>query len=388
MLIGNVPALHPFQLNVPQEVLTDLQRRLDAVRWPRAAPGQPWQWGADLGFMQSLVTYWRNHFDWRHWEARLNAFPQFLARAGGLDVHVLVAEGAGPHPLPLILTHGWPGSIFELLELVEPLTHPERHGGSIDDAFTVVLPSLPGFGLSPPPHELISPQQIALAWHELMSDVLGFDRFVAHGGDTGATVVSWMGLDRKPSLSAIHLNTPVLFADWTLPAQAVDAEEAAYLERQRARLRGEDAYQHLHAEKPATLSFALADSPVGLAAWIAEKFHGWTSPGAPGLQAVRLDAILVNTMVYWCGASHPVHWQYQSLRDLTGYRLPAGRRVETPTGFCLFPRDIVVPPPRRWLERAYHVADITLAPEGGHFPALENVELLVQDLRAYFRRFR
>lgn len=382
------PALAPFRLAVPETTLADLDRRLATTRWPAPAPGAPWRWGTDLDFMQSLVTHWRERFDWRHWEARLNAYPQYMAAMGDVDVHFIVEQGSGDNPLPLILTHGWPGSPFELIALIDPLAHPERYGGATADAFTVVVPSLPGFGLSPAPDTILGPRELASTWHCLMKDVLGFDRYVAHGGDTGATISSWMGLDHLPQLPAIHLNTPVVIADWTLESSPPDADEADFIERQRQRLSGEDAYQHLHAEKPATLSFALTDSPVGLAAWIAEKFHGWTAPGEQMLSTISLDHIIANVMVYWTGASAPVHWLYQSFRDMSGYRLPPGRRIDTPTGFCLFPNDIVVPPPRQWLERSYNVANVTLATQGGHFPGIESVELLTNDMRDFFRGHR
>jgi microsomal epoxide hydrolase len=221
-----------------------------------------------------------------------------------------------------------------------------------------------------------------------MREVLGFSHYVAHGGDTGATITSWMGLEADPAFPAIHLNTAVLFADWTLEDSPPDDEEKAYLQRQQTRMAGEDAYQAVHAEKPATLSFAMADSPVGLAAWIVEKFHGWTAPGAKTLSTIEADHMILNIMPYWLGRSHPVYWLYQSLRDLSGYRLPVGRRIETPAGFCLFPNDIVVPPPRRWLERAYNVASLTVASEGGHFPGMEKPDLLVRDIQDFFRSYR
>jgi microsomal epoxide hydrolase len=369
-------------------VLDDLDRRLAFTRLPDPVPGEPWRWGADLAFMRALLAHWREGFDWRRWEGRLNAYPQYLARIDDDEIHFLIERGSGGAPLPIILTHGWPGSVFELVELIDPLAHPERYGGAADDAFTVVVPSLPGFGFSPAPSSLLKPQDVALLWRGLMEEVLGFDRYVAHGGDTGAAITSWMGLDHRRALPAIHLSNAVLFAGWTLEAHPAVGEEAAYLTQQQERLKGEDAYQHLHAEKPATLGFALADSPIGLAAWITEKFHGWTAPGDPTLTSIPLSHILANVMAYWLSRSQPVHWMYQSFRDLSGYALPPGRRVDTPTGFTLFPKDIVVPPPRSWLERAYNVAAVRVATNGGHFPGIESAALLCDELRGFFRRYR
>lgn len=380
----------PFRLNIPPAQLDDLARRLAATRWPAPAPAPSgaWRWGADPASMRALADHWQHRFQWRDWEARLNAHAQYVVEIDGCPVHCLVAPGSGPSPLPLLMTHGWPGSVFELLLLVEPLAHPERFGGSASDAFTVVLPSIPGFGFAPPPPRVLTPQALAAMWKKLMTQHLGFSRYVAHGGDTGATITSWMGLSHDDSLSAIHLNTSVLFPVHSLGARPPGEDEQRFLARQQQRLAEEEAYQHVHAEKPLTLAHALSDSPVGLAAWITEKFHGWTDPSAQGLEALNLDALLANICTYWFAGPQPVHWLYQTLRDHSGYRLPAGCRVETPTGFCLFPQDIAVPPPRAWLERSYHVQHLRYAPQGGHFPAMEQPDLLAEDLRAFFRPFR
>lgn len=380
--------MRSFRLETPEEDMRDLERRLAAIRWPRTSPGAAWQWGASASFMHQLVTHWQTGFDWGAWQDRLNAHEQFLVTISGTELHVVVEQGSGPDPLPLVLTHGWPGSVFELIDLIPRLAHPERFGGSVQDAFTVVVPSLPGFGFAPPPDHIMTPQEVAGLWHDLMTGPLNFDRYVAHGGDTGATVTSWMGLTRQDCLPAIHMNTPVLHSEMDGNEAPLDTDEIDFLTRQQVRIAGEDAYQHIHAEKPDTLAFSLADSPVGLAAWMVEKFHGWTEPDSPMLTAIGMDHILANVMAFWVGRSHPVHWMYQSLRDLSGYKLPAGQRVETPTGFCLFPNDIVVPPPRRWLERAYHVTHLTVASSGGHFPGIEQPDYLANDIRNFFQSYR
>lgn len=380
--------LRPFRVQVDDEALADLDRRLAATRWPDPPPGPEWRWGTSLTVMQDIVAHWRTGFDWRTWEARLNAHEQYLARLAHGEVQVLVERGSGADPLPIVLTHGWPGSVFELIDLVEPLAHPERFGGSPDDGFTVVLPSLPGFGFSPAPDRVIGPRDVAGMWHELMTDLLGFPRYVAHGGDIGASVTSWLGLDHGHAIPAIHLNTATLQAMWTLADRPPDAEEQAWLERADIRRTGEKAYQNVHGEKPATLSFGISDSPVGLAAWIIEKFHGWTVPDAPGTPPLDRDHLIANVLTYWFGTCQPVHWMYQALLDMSGYRAPDGCRVDVPTGFCLFPDDIATPPPDAWLRRAYAVARVTRAPSGGHFPGIENGALLVDDIRGFFRAYR
>jgi microsomal epoxide hydrolase len=386
--VSSGEALQPFRLAVPDAVLADLEGRLANIRWPTPAPGPAWRWGTDQTYLRALIDHWRNRFNWRHWEARLNRHANHIATINGVDVHFLIEQGSGPAPLPIILSHGWPGSVFELIGLVEPLAHPERFGGDASDGFTVVVPSLPGFGFAPAPPRILSPQDVALLWHRLMGDVLGFPRYVAHGGDTGATVTSWMGMTRHPSLAAIHLSNAVLQPLGDLAAIPPDAEEAAFIERQTSRIRGEEAYQHLHAEKPETLAYALTDSPVALAAWIVEKMHGWTDRADAGLSAIGMDAILADVTAYWIGGSLPLHWMYQTLRDMSAYALAAGQRVETPTGFCLFPNDIALPPPRKWLDRAYNVASLFVADAGGHFPGLECPDLLATDIRTFFAAYR
>jgi len=378
----------PFTLAIPDEVLTDVKARLAKTRWPIEAAAAPWTYGASLSFMKDVVAYWRDHYDWRKSEAAINRFPNYKVPIDGRKLHFILERGSGPNPLPLVITHGWPGSIVEFLDVIEPLAHPERFGGDVKDAFTVVAPSLPGYGFSDPPDAPITPRQIAPMLRTLMVDVLGCERYVAQGGDWGGIVTSWLALDFPERLQAIHLNI-VGFHPEITDADPLDAEERAWMERNGARRARETAYHQIQGTKPQTLSYGLTDSPAGLAAWILEKFHGWTRPG----QDVKrlpfdLDHLLANIMLYWLAGPNAASWLYCSIVEGTARTLPAGRKVELPTAMLLFPQDIAMPAPNRYIERGYNLVQRHDAPAGGHFAAFENGPLFVEDVRGFFRRFR
>jgi pimeloyl-ACP methyl ester carboxylesterase len=374
-----------FAIQVPDQTLTDLRQRLARTRWPRPAAGPDWALGTSLPFMRRVVDHWLNRYDWRAWEARLNAIEQKRVSVGGMRIHVFVERGGGPSPTPIILTHGWPGSAIELIELIEPLAHPERFGGDARDAFTVVVPSLPGCGFSDAPQSPITPREVGRLWAELMRDGLGFDRYLAHGGDWGAVITSWMAADRAPGLMGIHLNTAVLSAPWSFAATPPNDEEQAFMARMGARQIGEAAYQQVHGTKPLSLAYGITDSPAGLAAWILEKFHGWTVTDKDADPPFDLDHLISNVMFYWLGDAQAVSWMYKFLVDGSGFLLPEGLRAALPTGFCLFPNDIAVPPPDAFLRRAYDVVSVTRAEAGGHFPGLEHPKVLIDDIRAFRR---
>lgn len=375
----------PFKIAVPDAVLADLKERLARTRWPTPAAGPSWDLGTSLPYMQKVVDHWLHRYDWRAWEARLNGFDQRIVSVGGVKIHVLVREGSGPNPMPLVLTHGWPGSAIELIEMIEPLAHPERFGGSVDDAFTVVVPSLPGCGFSGSPKGPVSPREVGAMWGELMT-AFGFERYIAHGGDWGAVINAWMGYDRPPGMIGLHVNTVVLQAGDSVEKTPPTPEEAAWLERTVVRQKGETAYQLAHGERPLTLAYGVTDSPAGLAAWILEKFHSWTVGRIEQDPPFDLDHMISNVMFYWLGDAQAVSWMYKYLVDRSGFILPDGGRITIPTGVCLFPKDIAMPPPDSWIKRSYDTIQITRAPAGGHFPGVEFPQVLVDDIRAYRRK--
>jgi microsomal epoxide hydrolase len=380
----------PFTIAVPDAVLADLKERLARTRWPIEAKAKRWYYGTDMGWLKSVVAHWHDTYDWRTWEAALNRFPNYKAKVGGLNIHFVLERGSGANPLPLVLTHGWPGSVVEFLDVIEPLAHPERFGGDADDGFTVIVPSLPGYGFSDAPEAPITPRQVAALWRELMVDVLGCDRYVAQGGDWGACVTSWLAFDHPEHLAAIHLNMQGL-----LPARSGDGvapmtdEELNWLKLSQERSRLESAYQQIQGTKPQTLSYGLTDSPVGLAGWILEKFHGWTvAPGSPEPPPFDLDRLLTNVMLYWLNGINASTWLYVALVDGDAFFLKPGERIEVPTGLFLFPNDLLPPPPESWNRRVYNLAHRREWTSGGHFAVFENGPLLADDMRSFFRAYR
>ena len=374
---------------MPDEELRDLDARLALTRFPETEPDGPaWRYGVPRAYLREVVDHWRHAYDWRRWEARLNRFTQYRVPIAGGRVHFILERGSGDAPFPLVLTHGWPGSIVEFLDVIEPLAHPERFGGDVADAFTVVVPSLPGYGWSDPPAAPIHPRDVADRWQVLMTEALGFARYGAQGGDWGAAVTSWLALAAPPELAAIHLNMASMRPTLGEDASPLHDEERRWQTASKARQAGELAYQQIQGTKPQTLAYGLTDSPAGLAAWILEKFHGWTVPGHSGPPPFDPDHLLTNVMLYWLNGINAANWMYASSVAGTSVALRPGERVEVPTGIMLFPDDIALPPPSRWIERSYNLVHRTDAASGGHFAALQCGPALVQDIRAFFRAYR
>ena len=374
-------------VRVSDEVLADLQTRLERVRWPDEIAGEGWRYGTSLAYMKELVAYWHDRYDWRAQEARLNQLPQFTVPMGDLDLHVIHARGVGPSPLPLLVSHGWPGSVWEFHRLIPLLTDPGRHGGDPADAFTVVAPSLPGYSYSFRPNKpRVGVPEIAELFARLMTDVLGYGRFAAHGGDWGAFVTARLGLAGGDRLVGIHVTLLGLRRDLPPPAHPTE-EDRAYFEALLHWEREETGYQWIQGTRPQTLAYGLTDSPVGLAAWIVEKFRAWSDCGGEVERRFTKDVLLTNVMLYWVtGAINSSFWPYYARRH-AGWPIPDGARIEVPTAYASFPREILHPP-RAWAERVYNIRRWTVMPAGGHFAALEEPEALAADLRAFFRDLR
>ena len=377
----------PFVLHVPDGDLEDLRERLARTRFADQAPGPPWAYGTDVTYLRSLVDYWRDAFDWRAAEGRLNAFPQFKVALHGIDLHYLHVEGKGPAPCPLLLSHGWPGSVFEFLDIIPRLTDPAHFGGDPADAFTVVAPSLPGYGLSfAPGQERFGIERIADCFAELMSGVLGHRRFAAQGGDWGAFVTSRLGAAHADKLIGIHLNLLTVRRDPKIVADPT-AQERSYLQELQAWLDEETGYQWIQGTRPQTLAFALTDSPAGLAAWIVEKFRAWSDCGGDVERALTRDQMLANIALYWfTGAIGSSFWPYYARRH-GPWPIPDGG-VRVPMGYAEFPREILHPP-RSVAATMY--ADIrrwTTMERGGHFAAMEQPEALAREIVEFFRPLR
>jgi microsomal epoxide hydrolase len=378
----------PFTLRVPDEAIADLRDRLARTRFPDQAPGDPWAYGTDVGYLQQFVQYWHSTFDWRAEEARLNAFPQFKVPLCGIDLHFLHVPGTGPAPCPLLLLHGWPGSVFEFLELIPRLTDPARFGGDLADAFTVVAPSLPGYGPSfKPGQPRFGIEEIADCVAELMHGALGYPSFAVQGGDWGAITASRLGYDHPEKLIGIHLNLLPIRRDQQDLADPTP-EEQAYLDQRAIWLREETGYSWIQGTKPQTLASALSDSPAGLAAWIVEKFRTWSDCGGNVETAFTRDRLLANISFYWfTGAIGSSFWPYYAVRHRP-WPIPDGRTIDVPTGYAQFPAEILRPP-RSLAERTYtDIRRWTVMPRGGHFAALEQPEALANEVREFFRPLR
>jgi len=382
-----MPAPRPYVVAFPDADLADLRDRLGRARFPDEPPGAGWRFGADLVYVKSLAAYWREHYDWRRWEAELNRFRQFVAPVAGIDLHFIHEEGRGPKPMPLLLSHGWPGSVWEFHKILPLLTDPARFGGDPADAFTVVAPSLPGYGFSFAPGQArLGVSEIADVFASLMRDTLGYSRYGAQGGDWGCFITTVLGHRRPQDVAGIHLNLLPLRRDVARPDQPTD-EEKKYLQELGHWLREETGYQSIQGTKPQTLAYGLTDSPVGLAAWIVEKFRSWSDCDGEVERRFSKDELLTNITIYWLtGAIGSSFWPYYArLHD--GWPLPDGARIEVPTGYAAFPKEIVRPP-RAWAEKVFNIRRWTVMPAGGHFAAMEEPAALAGEIRAFFRPLR
>jgi len=380
--------IEPFRIQVPDSVLLDLQERLARTRFPDEITGAGWTYGTNLAYLRELVAYWRERYDWKAAEARLNQLRQLRARLGGLWIHFIHERGVGPAPLPLVVTHGWPGSVAEFVKIIGPLTDPARHGGDPADAFDVVAPSMPGYGFSQRPTAPgMDAERIAGLWAELMQG-LGYRRFGAQGGDWGSMVSTYLGARHADVVAGIHLNMVVAFPpDPANPAAGLTQDEVVELLEARQFLKEETGYQRIQGTKPQTLGYALNDSPAGLAAWIVEKFRTWSDCGGDVKRRFGKDDLLTDIMLYWVTetATSSCRLYYETMH--ADKFPPRDLRVEVPTGCAIFPRELFRPP-RAWVERVFNVQRWTRMAAGGHFAALEEPQALVDDIRAFFRPLR
>jgi pimeloyl-ACP methyl ester carboxylesterase len=378
--------IEPFEVHVPDAVLDDVRHRLRDARGVDAIDGN----GA---LPPRLVDHWRTEFDWRAAEARINRFAQFRAVVGGLHIHFIHERGRGPRPLPIVLSHGFPDSFLRFLELIPLLTDPAGHGGDAADAFDVVVPSLPGYGFSDRPDRPGLTFHIGDLWHELMTGVLGYDRFGAHGGDWGSTVTEHLARSHGRSVIGIHLTDIPFWHMFQTPSDASPAEQEFLAANQRW-MKSEGAYALIQGTRPQTLAHALNDSPIGLAAWLVEKFERWSDCHGDVRTRFSDDELLTHVMLYWVTETiGSAFWTYYDLTHAGAMRWIVEKAKDwvgssrVPTGFAQFPRDIGHPP-REWIERFHDLRRYTAMPRGGHFAALEEPELLADDLRALFRPLR
>ncbi len=386
--------IRPFQIAVEDAVLEDLNVRLARTRWPHQIDGTEWEYGVPLTYMRDLVDYWRTGYDWRAQERSLNQLPQFVTTIDGLEIHFVHVRSKEPDALPLLMVHGWPGSFYEFYKILGPLADPQAHGGDAADAFHVVCPSLPGFVFSSKPNERgWSSQRMAEVCGKLMAR-LGYDRYGAQGGDWGSGIVRALASADGRHCVGAHSNFPPAAQPMEDPMRGVTPEELERFQKRRRELADHFAYAAIQGTRPLTLAYGLNDSPAALAAWIVDKFWAWSDHGGDLARSFTRDELLTNVMLYWITQSMPsaTRIYYESSHNLPR---PAsmtpfeGGGPPAPLGFALFPKEINVPP-RAWVERNAGEAMVhwTEMPRGGHFAALEVPDLLVQDVRAFFRRVR
>jgi pimeloyl-ACP methyl ester carboxylesterase len=375
-----------FEIHVEESVLEDLRGRLARTRFPDQIEGTGWEYGISIDYLRELVEYWRDEYDWREHEARLNALAHFRTRIDGQSIHFVHARSADPDAFPLLIMHGWPGSIVEFVDVIPLLTEPEGYGGRPGDALHVVAPSLPGYGFSEPPRtrgwDVV---RIARAFIELMRR-LGYARYGAQGGDWGAQIATRIGALDREHCAAIHLNMPV--AGRPEEPGPLSEEDKADLAAMARFQREESGYALQQGTKPQTLGVALNDSPAGLLAWIVEKFRGWSDCGGHPENAYSRDQLITNAMLYWVTqtitSSARLYWESRH----SGVWDRAPEFVAVPTGVARYPKEEVLRFPRAWVERYYNVTRWAVMPRGGHFAAMEQPALFVDDVRSFFRTVR
>lgn len=385
-----------FRVDVAQEDLERIRQRVASYRWdalPEAPEADDWRYGPPIAFMRDLCAYWVDRYDWRAQERAMNAVPHFLAEVDGVDLHFVHERGSGPSPMPLLIAHGWPYSFHSYSHLVDRLAHPERHGGRTDEAFDVIIPSYPGYDFSRRPAAPMGPRAVGFLFDALMQ-TLGYGHYLVHGGDWGAHITSLLGFHRPDRVAGIH-TTAIALRDATAAqltgevAEDATEEEKSFVADGAQRWQREGAYSLLHATKPAKLAYAMADSPVGVAAWIIEAFHAWSDLRDVAFEDLYTpDQLLTEVMLYLVTDAFPTStWIYGAKRHEEA-TLPPGRRVEVPTAVAAFQDPVFPTPPRAVTEKSHHVIRYVDMPRGGHFPFYETPDLLVDDLRAFLLQLR
>ena len=382
-------AVQPYKIEIPDSVLDDLKSRLERTRWPDELPGTGWDYGSNLDYVKELVEYWRTKFDWHAQEKLINSFSHFKSKVDGLNIHFIHEKGKGPNPMPLVITHGWPGTFFEMYKVIPMLSDPASHGGDPADAFDVVAPSMPGYGFSDATDKRgLSVLSISDLWAKLMSENLGYQKFAAQGGDWGARVTAKLGLSHGDKVIGIHTTSTSSPTPYQGPGtRELSETENAMLAQRVQWLADEGGYSHIQATKPQTLSYGLNDSPAGLAAWIVEKYRTWSDCGGDVESRFTKDELLTTITIYWVTQSinSSTRLYYESF--FQAWDLAKDEKIQVPVAIASFPRENSVPL-REWAERSFNIQQWTDMPSGGHFAALEEPDRLVEDIRKFFRGLR
>ena len=372
----------PFKVEISEENLKSIYSKVKNYQWHEMPIDAGWEYGTNLDYMKDFCKYWTTEFNWKKTEKKINKFNNFKSNINGIDIHFIHEKGSGSNPKPLLLSHGWPGSIVEFLHIIDQLAHPEKFRGKEEDAFDVIVPSLPGFGFSGRPSRPIGPRKMASIFNSLMTKNLGYNKYLVQGGDFGGTIATWLAYDFPKNLIGIHINILIT----RHPDGPQTQEEKDWQERFRREQRIEDGYRTQQATKPQTLSYAMMDSPVGVAAWIIEKMKGWSDIKNGDIESVySKETLLSNIMIYLVTKTfNTASWIYYGRREEGGRFLPKkDLPLKIPTAVALFPKEYLEWAPRSYVERIYNIQHWTEMPKGGHFAALEQPDLLVKDIRDF-----
>jgi|TARA_B110000438_G_C15799334_1_gene644376 microsomal epoxide hydrolase len=379
--------IKPFKISISDKILEDIYKKVKNYPWHEEPNDSDWQYGTNLNYMKEISKYWTSEFDWKKQEIEMNKFSNFKTTIDNIDLHFIHKKGSGKNPIPLLLCHGWPGSIVEFLNVIEKLTSPEKFGGKEEDSFDVIVPSLPGFGFSGPPSRPIGPRKMATIFNSLMTNVLGYKKYISQGGDFGGAISTWLGYDFPNTCKAIHINIMIVrHADGPQTQEEKDWD----IKFEKDQLI-ENGYRSQQETKPQTLSYAMMDSPVGVAAWIIEKMNGWSDIKNNDIESVySKDILLTNIMIYLVTKTfNTASWIYYGRREEGGRFLPKnGHRIEVPTAAALFPKEYLEWPPKSYADRIYNIKRWTKMSKGGHFAALEQPDLLIEDIVSFAKTLR
>jgi len=379
--------IEPFNLNIPEEDIKDIYKKVKNYPWHEMPEDGGWEYGTNIDYMKEISNYWVNNFDWRKHESKINEFSNFKTNVENIDIHFIKEKGSGLNPTPLLLMHGWPGSVFEFLHIIKKLAHPEKFGGNIEDAFDVIVPSLPGFGFSGRPPKPFGPRKIATIFNTLMTKNLKYKNYLVQGGDWGATIANWIGYDHPKNCKAIHINCLTMRHPKGTLTKAEDEWQKKFDKDQIM----QDGYRTQQATKPQTLSYGMMDSPVGIAAWIIEKMYSWSDLKDNNIESIySKDAILANIMIYIVTKTfNTASWIYYGRREEGGRFFPNDfKKIEIPTAVAVFPAEMSQWPPRSYVDRIFNITQWTEMPRGGHFAAMEEPELLIKDIIKFAKTIR
>ena len=380
-------SIKKFEIKVSKEKIDKIISKVRDFDWTKMKFSSGWEMGTDPVFMRDLCNYWIEQYSWKKNENELNSFSHYKTKVSNIDIHFIHEKGSGPNAIPLILSHGWPGSIAEFKKIIRPLTHPQNYGGSQNDSFDVIVPSLPGFGFSSAPSKPYGPRKIAEIFNKLMVNNLGYKKYIAQGGDWGGYISAWMGFDHSKFCQGVHIN----YMGFRHKDPPKTEEEIKWLDDLIAGVAMEKGYMTQKATKPLSLAYSMSDSSVGVAAWIIEKFYGWSDRSEKSfLEVFSQDELLTNIMIYLITDTfETASWIYYGRREEGGRVLSKiGKRVEVPTACAVFPKELLPWPPKSYADRLFNIVQWTNMPSGGHFAAMEEPQLLTKDITKFSKRFR